>query len=132
MTDEREMLRELFRCVEGDIDSLADAVLHSDWLAAHTKAAVDAAVEAAAVRVETLEEFGRLPVGTIVHKTWPYQGENAEPEVWLRPNAATTWVEISDPSGWEDRCAVDVAYHDAAIQRVVYQPARVVRDGGDS
>jgi len=64
MTDEREKLRELFRCVEGDIDSLADAVLHSDWLAAHTKAAVDAAVlverEAAAVRVEALLELRGL------------------------------------------------------------------------
>lgn len=71
----------------------------------------------------TLDEFGRLPGGTIVFKTWPYQGENAEPEVWLRLHSGNYWAEISDPCGWEHRNAFNVAYSEGANHVVMYRPS---------
>ena len=58
MTTEREMLIDalVMSPMSGTdltrITRTADAILASDWLTAHTATAVDAAVEAAAVRVE--------------------------------------------------------------------------------
>jgi len=63
MTTEREMLIDalVMSPMSGTdltrITRTADAILASDWLTAHTATAVDAAVEAAAVRVEALESF---------------------------------------------------------------------------
>lgn len=74
------------------------------------------------MRVTSLDEFSRLPGGTIIFKTWPWQGQNAEPEVWLRLNSGNYWVEISEPRGWEDRCAFNVAYSDGADHVVMYRP----------
>ena len=67
-----------------------------DVLAAAGLLANPDAIRRAKAEALTLDEFYRLPGGSIVAKAWPHQGENAEPEIWQRAHSSVHWVEISD------------------------------------
>jgi len=71
----------------------------------------------------TLDEFSRLPPSTIVAKTWPYQGENAEPEIWQRLKDGNYWADLTDfNSSHRDQYAPDAAYCEGAVHLIVWQP----------
>ena len=138
---------------------LRSTILESHWLAAHTKAAVDAAVaverEAAAVRVEAVEAAAdRLAASVILlaHEAHPTYASTSGWRGGIGGQAITQGCSIIDPppdAMWtqadmptsEAREWVrgrDVDFASLVVQlkadwsSALGFPARVVRDGGDS